>query len=191
MPGGVGNARGERERAGTSVSAGSKRRMTIRQETEADFLEISEITRAAFRGDYEVALIEKLRGARLVIVSLVAVDDGSVIGHILFSELGVEVDGRRVKSAALAPMAVQPNRQRQGIGSKLIESGLGSLRDRGYEAVIVLGHPEYYPRFGFSAALAESLTAPFRGKIFMGLELVPGSFSGRTGSVKYPEAFGV
>jgi putative acetyltransferase len=165
--------------------------MTIREETEADFLGITEITRTAFAGDYEVPLIEKLRGARLVIVSLVAVDDESVIGHILFSELGVEIDGRRVKSAALAPLAVQPNRQRQGIGSKLIESGLGSLRACGYEAVIVLGHPNYYPRFGFSAALTESLTAPFHGKEFMGLELVPGSLSGRTGSVKYPEAFGV
>ena len=165
--------------------------MTIREETEADFLEITQITRAAFRGDYEVALIEKLRGARLVIVSLVAVDDGSVIGHVLFSELGVEVDGRRVKSAALAPIAVQPNRQRQGIGSKLIESGLESLRNRGYEAVIVLGHPDYYPRFGFSADLTGTLAAPFSGKAFMGLELVPGSLSGQKGSVKYPEAFGV
>jgi putative acetyltransferase len=64
-------------------------------------------------------------------------------------------------------------------------------RERGYEAVIVLGHPDYYPRFGFSAALTEPLTAPFHGKVFMGLELVPGSLSGRTGSVKYPEAFGV
>jgi len=148
--------------------------MTIRKETKADFPGINEITRAAFRGDFEVALIEKLRGARLVIVSLVAIDDGSVIGHILFSELGVEVDGRRVKSAALAPIAVQPNRQRQGIGSKLIESGLGSLRNRGYEAVIVLGHPDYYPRFGFSAALTGPLAAPFGGEAFVGLELVPG-----------------
>ena len=165
--------------------------MTIREESEADLIGIAEVTRAAFEGDYEVALIEKLRSAGLIIVSLVAVDEGSVIGHILFSELRVEVDGRRVKSAALAPLAVQPDRQRQGLGSKLIETGLGSLRDRGYEAVIVLGHPDCYPRFGFSAALTESLTAPFHGKAFMGLELVPGSLSGRTGSVQYLEAFGV
>lgn len=167
------------------------RGMRIREETQGDFAGITEVTSAAFQSDYEGLLIEKLRGAGLVIVSLVAVDEGAVVGHILFSELRVEVDGSRVKAAALAPMAVQPNRQRQGIGSKLIESGLGSLRDRGYEAVIVLGHPDYYPRFGFSAALLESFTAPFHGKIFMGIELVPGSLSGRTGSVKYPQAFGV
>jgi putative acetyltransferase len=84
-----------------------------------------------------------LRAAGLVIFSLVAVEQGSVVGHILFSELAVEVDGRRMKSAALAPMAVRPDRQRQGIGSRLIETGLAMLRDRGYDAVIVLGHPEY------------------------------------------------
>jgi putative acetyltransferase len=164
--------------------------MTIRAETEADFVEIVVLTRAAFGGDYEVELIEKLRAAGLMILSLVAVDGGSTVGHIFFSELAVEVDGRRVKAAALAPMAVRPNRQRQGIGSKLIETGIESLRNRGYEVVIVLGHPNYYPRFGFSAALTAFLTAPFNGKAFMGLELVPGSLSGQKGSVTYPKVFG-
>ena len=74
---------------------------------------------------------------------------------------------------------------------ELIETGLESLRDRGYEAVIVLGRPNYYPRFGFSLALTTSLAAPFSGRAFMGLELVPGSLSGSKGSVKYPDAFGI
>jgi putative acetyltransferase len=163
--------------------------MTIREETEADFPEIAALTRVAFGGDYEATLIRKLRAARLMIVSLVAVEEGSVVGHILFSELGVEVDGRRVHAAALAPMAVRPDRQRQGIGSKLLETGLRSLCDRGFEAVIVLGHPDYYPRFGFSPELTASLDAPFCGTAFMGLELIPGSLQGCRGSVRYPEAF--
>jgi putative acetyltransferase len=165
--------------------------MTIREETEADFLEIAAMTRAAFGGEYEVGLIKKLRTPRLKIASHVAVQEGSVVGHILFSELVVEVDGRNVKTAALAPMAVQPECQRRGIGSKLVETALRALRERGYEPVIVLGHPDYYRRFGFSPSLTASLVAPFSGKAFMGLELVAGALSGNRGSVTYPEAFGV
>lgn len=192
MPGG-GNA----VIAGIAVNDGRDRvlairaNVTIREETEADAPEIAALTRAAFGGDYEVKLIGKLRAADLMIVSLVAVEAGSVVGHILFSQLGVEVDGRRVKSAALAPMAVRPDRQKRGIGSKLVRAGLQVLRDRGYEAVIVLGHPDYYPRFGFSPSLTASLLAPFSGRAFMGLELMLGSLSGGRGSVEYPEAFGV
>src|SRR5580658_6166629 len=98
--------------------------MTISEETEADFLGIAALTQTAFGGEYEVELIQKLRAARLAIVSLVAIEEGSIVGHILFSELAVEVDGRTAKSAALAPLAVRPDRQRQGIGSKLVETGL-------------------------------------------------------------------
>jgi putative acetyltransferase len=166
-------------------------RMTIREETELDSPEIAALTRAAFGGEYEVELIEKLRSDHQMVVSIVVAQECSVIGHILFSELAVEVDGRKVKTAALAPMAVRPEHQNQGIGSKLVATGLQRLRDRGYEAVIVLGHPDFYRRFGFSSSLTASLTAPFDGEAFMGLELVPGSLAGRTGSVNYPEAFGV
>ena len=165
--------------------------MTIREETETDFPEISALTEAAFGGEYEVELIEKLRTARLMIVALVAVEEGCVVGHILFSELSVEIDARRVKTAASAPLAVRPDRQRRGIGSRLVEAGLQTLRNRGYDAVIVLGHPDYYRRFGFSPSLTASLVAPFSGKAFMGLELAVGSLSGTMGSVRYPKEFGV
>jgi len=165
--------------------------MTIREEIDADCPEIVALMQAAFGGEYEVELIEKLHTARLVIVSLVAIEEGSVAGHLLFSDLAVEIDRRTVKAAALAPMAVQLDRRRRGIGSKLVETGLQMLRDRGYEAVIVLGHPDYYSRFGFSASLTTSLVAPFSGKAFMGLELILGSLSGSRGSVIYPDAFGV
>ena len=165
--------------------------MTIREETGDDAPKVAALTRATFGGDYEVSLIEKSRAARLVIASLVAVQQGAAVGHVLFSELAVEVNERRVKAAALAPMAVRSDRRRLGIGSQLFEAGLEMLRDRGYQAVIVLGHPDYYSRFGFSPALTASLVTPFGGKAFMGLELVHGSLSGRRGSIAYPEAFGV
>ena len=165
--------------------------MTIREETDADYPKIAALTRAAFGGEYGAELIEKLRTARLVIVSLVAVEKAFVAGHVLFSELTVEVDDKSVKAVALAPMAVRSDSRRRGVGSKLIETGLQILDDRGYEAVIVLGHPDYYSRFGFSAALTASLVAPFSGKAFMGLELVHGSLSRGRGSVTYPEAFDV
>jgi putative acetyltransferase len=165
--------------------------MTIRAEIDADRPEIVALMRAAFGGAYEVELIERLHTARLVIVSLVAIEEGSAVGYLLFSDRAVEIDRRRVNAAALAPMAVQLDRRRRGIGSKLVETGLQMVRDRGYEAVIVLGHPDYYSRFGFSASLTASLVAPFSGKAFMGLELVPGSLSGSRGSVTYPDAFAV
>jgi putative acetyltransferase len=111
-------------------------------------------------------------------------------GHILFSRLGVENEGA-VRAAALAPMAVRPDRQRQGIGSRLVQDTLAELRSIGCQAVIVLGHPGYYPRFRFSATLAEKFAAPFRGKAFMALELMPGTLVGHAGSVIYPDAFGI
>src|SRR4029077_3501901 len=81
------------------------------------------------------------------LLSLVAEDD-AVVGHILFTSVVVESEGRRVLGMGLAPMAVLPGRQRQGIGSQLVRRGLDILRERGCPFVVVVGHPEYYPRFG-------------------------------------------
>ena len=92
---------------------------------------------------------------------------------------------------ALAPMSVRPDRQRQGIGSALVRAALERARQQGWQAVIVLGHPGYYPRFGFSAALARPLASPFSGDAFMALELIPGALQGGAGRVVYPSAFGV
>ena len=151
---------------------------------------VAALNRAAFGGDFEAKLVARLHLDCLVAVSLVAVE-GSVVGHILFSELAVEVDGRSVAAMALAPMAVRPDRQRQGVGTALVHEGLARVRTAGREAVIVLGHPQYYPRFGFSAAMARKLRSPFPGEAFMALELVPGALAGASGSVRYPAAFGI
>lgn len=161
----------------------------IAEETSQDIEAIAALNRAAFGGEEEVEIIDRLRRDGLFALSLVERDAEPVVGHILFSELDVSVDGRPVRAVALAPMAVPPARQRAGIGTRLVQHGLSMLKDRGYEAVIVLGHPGYYPRFGFSATLAAKLAAPFTGAAFMALELKPGALAGTSGAVRYPRAF--
>lgn len=163
----------------------------IREETPEDRPAIREVNEMAFGTPEEAALVDRLRADGLVLVSLVACDGGAVVGHILFSELPIETAGRRVRGAALAPMAVRPDRQRQGLGSALVRRGLEACRALGVEAVVVLGHPAYYPRFGFSAETARHLEAPVSGPAFMALELTPGVLGGGAGRVGYPPAFGL
>jgi putative acetyltransferase len=143
----------------------------------------------AFGGTFEAGLVARLHEEGLVASSLVAVAGSEVVGHILFSDLAVRVDGRDVAAVALAPMAVRPDCQRRGIGTRLVRAGLAAARSKGREAVIVVGHPAYYPRFGFSPALAGKLASPYAGAAFMALELVPGALRGKEGSVAYPDAF--
>ena len=163
----------------------------IRAAKPADAAAIAALNRAAFGGEEEVGIVERLRSDGLVAVEMVAEQGGLIVGHILLSWLPTMLDGRAVKALALAPMAVRPGLQKQGIGGRLIVAALDQARAAGAEAVIVLGHPDYYPRFGFSAALAQNLASPFSGEAFMALELVPGALAGRQGSVSYPSAFGL
>ena len=126
--------------------------MLIRDELPTDIDATAELNRAAFGGDYEADLIARLRADGLVIASLVAQVRAKIVGHILFSMLPAEVDGRTIRAAALAPMAVQPDLQHQGIGSKLVEEGLKVVRERAFDGVIVLGHSAYYAALGFEEA---------------------------------------
>jgi putative acetyltransferase len=162
----------------------------IRERRSADDDAIRHLNDTAFNGTTESRLIEDLRAAGLVAVELVAVDP-LLDGHVLFSALDVVVGGKAVRTLALAPMAVSPHRQGHGVGSALVRAGLQLARERGWQAVVVLGHQDYYPRFGFSAALARPLKAPFSGASFMALELEPGVLRGGEGRVVYPSAFGV
>jgi putative acetyltransferase len=163
----------------------------IRDRQPADDEAIRRLNDAAFGGIYESQLVADLRAEGLAAIELVSVDGTDVIGHILMSTLDVSVDGKPVRSLALAPMSVQPGRQRHGIGSALVHGALGRAQQQGWQAVIVLGHPGFYPRFGFSAALARPLASPFPGDAFMALELMPGALQGGAGRVVYPSAFGV
>ena len=161
----------------------------IRDRQPADDAAIRRLNDAAFGGTYESQLVADLRAKRLAAIELVSVDGTDVIGHMLMSTLDVTVDGKPVRSLALAPMSVQPGRQRQGIGSALVHGALGRAQQQGWQAVIVLGHPGFYPRFGFSAAFARPLASPFSGDAFMALELMPGALQGGAGRVAYPSAF--
>jgi putative acetyltransferase len=163
--------------------------MEIRLERAEDHAAIREVNRLAFGRKEEERLVDALRAKGYSRLSLVAEDEGRIVGHILFSELPIVTQRGRIDALTLAPMAVIPHRQRQGIGSMLVREGLRACADLGHRIVIVLGHPGYYPRFGFSAKLAERLAAPYSGDKFMALELLPGTLDDVVGEVKYPPPF--
>jgi putative acetyltransferase len=166
------------------------RNVTIRPETAADAAAIAEENRLAFGREAEARLVDGLRRGGYARLSLVAEVGGEVVAHILFSRLPiVTTDGSVVEAVALAPMAVRPADQRNGIGTRLVEEGLRRCRDQGDEIVVVLGHPSFYSRLGFSAALAEPLAGPFKGPAWMATELVPGALDGVAGWIEYPEPF--
>ena len=149
---------------------------------------------AAFDSPLEATLVERLRDDGLVIASLLAVDDTRrVLGHILFSPVTIVTGtGDQTQVASLAPMSVLPSHQRRGIGSMLVERGIQACRQVHSRAVVVVGHTNYYPRFGFSHALVSRLANPFAaGDAFMGLELDRGALSDMDGTVVYPKAFKV
>lgn len=164
----------------------------IRLERLSDQNDICNVSRAAFGGDAEAKLVDELREGGFVCVSLVAELDGKVVGYILFSRIAINTVSGKADAIALAPMAVLPEYQRQRIGSKLLSVGLVACRADGHEIVVVLGHPEFYSRFGFSSNLASVLESPFGGgEAWMALELVPGALKDVAGSVEYSAPFGV
>lgn len=160
----------------------------VRGEQPGDIAAIHEVHTEAFGQTAEAHLVDRLRDDGDATASLVIKHGGGIAGHVLFSRLRIVAPDRDINAAALAPVGVRPPFQRQGLGSKLIHAGLQRCRELGIEAVVVLGHPAYYPRFGFSAALAGKLTAPYSGPAFMAMELVPNSLAGG-GTVHYPSAF--
>jgi len=163
--------------------------MHVRAEEPADIPAVHAVNRAAFGSLAEATLVDALRG-QADVLSLVAEEDGHVVGHIMSSP--VRLSGAEdVRAMALAPMAVAPARQRAGIGSALVRDGLVRCREQGVAALFVVGHPEYYPRFGFSRASGFGFTCEFDvpDEVFMALELAPGALRGRTGQVFFNEAF--
>jgi len=163
----------------------------VRPETTADHAAIRAVTEAAFGRPDEADLVDNLRRESAVLRSLVAEMGGQVVGHILFTRMWIDHTGGSTAAVALAPMAVLPALQRQGVGAQLIRAGLDSLRAHGERIVIVLGHPDYYPRFGFSVEKARCLASPFPPEAFMALELNPGALTDVRGTVRYPAAFGL
>jgi putative acetyltransferase len=165
--------------------------LVIRPEKPADLDAIRQVNRLAFGQDDEPRLVDALREGGYVRLSLVAERAGQVVGHILFSDLPILTECGTVPGLALAPMAVLPEDQNQGIGSALVRKGLNECRQQGHKIVVVLGHPHFYPRFGFSSRMTANLASPFSGRdSFMALELVPGALDGVAGRVQYPPPFG-
>jgi putative acetyltransferase len=152
---------------------------------------VRSINVAAFGRTDEADLVESLRAEGAVLASLVAELETRVVGHILFSRMFIETRSGLIPAAALAPMAVLPNYQHQGIGGRLICQGLDFLRRSRERIVVVLGNPDYYSRFGFSCEKARCLESPFPPNAFMAMDLSPGALDGLRGKVKYPAAFGL
>jgi putative acetyltransferase len=163
--------------------------IAVRFEQPGDEPGVRETNELAFGAPLEARLVDALRGCDGYL-SLVATSAQRIVGHILFTPVTIDppVD-RRI--AGLAPMAVRPEHQRSGIGSQLIRAGLEECRRSGYSAVVVLGHPEYYPRFGFLPAHTFGLTCEFPSppEAFMALELEPGALGGIRGLVRYHPQF--
>jgi putative acetyltransferase len=163
--------------------------MHIRPETPSDDAAVRDINVAAFGRDTEARLVALLREQARPLVSLVAQEGRALVGHIMFSP--VSLQGFTRLMMGLAPMAVTPARQRQGIGSALVRAGLESCADIGAEAVVVLGHPDFYPRFGFLPAVRFGLGCEYDvpAEAFMAIELEPHALRGIAGTVSYHPAF--
>lgn len=162
-------------------------------ETEDAIASICEVITSAFCQTSEAQLVDAIRNSSNFIpeLSIVAVEDGKVLGHILFSPIVIEAQGKTVPALALAPLAVTPARQREGIGSQLVQIGLSKCRELGHHIIVVLGHPHYYQRFGFQAASQFGVQSPFPvpDEAFMVLELQSGALRNITGKVRYPAYF--
>jgi putative acetyltransferase len=163
--------------------------LDVRLERSTDHEAIRQIHQLAFGSNAEADLVDALREQGFARVSLVAETDGQVVGHILFSDLRIVSSTGTVRALALAPLAVLPQRQRQGIGSQLIQVGCDQCRQAGHRIVIVVGDPDYYARFGFSAQAATMLQSKYAGEAFMALELVPGALKDVVGQVCYAAPF--
>ena len=159
----------------------------IREERPDDFAAIREVNRLAFGQSQEGELIDALRANGGVLLSLVAVSGGKIVGHILYSPIVVGA----FKGAALGPMAVLPNYQRQGIGSRLVAAGNRRVAEAGHPFVIVLGHAGFYPRFGFRPASTLRITCEWDvpDDVFMVLILDSGKTAGISGPAQYRTEF--
>ena len=165
---------------------------TVRHERPDDADAVRRVNELAFGQPAEADLVERLRRTCREGLSLVAEEDGAVVGHILFTPVAVESGTRCVLGMGLAPMAVLPDHQRRGIGSRLVTRGLETLRERGCPFVVVVGHPEYYPRFGFEPASRHGLASQWDGipdAAYMVLILDAQAMAGVSGVARYRVEF--
>lgn len=171
----------------------------IRQELTDEYNRIEEVVKNAFLNEQysdkrEHDLVNRIRKSNAFIpqLSLVAVNKENIlVGHILLSKITIRDDDKYVDSLALAPVSVIPEQQKKGIGSQLIHHALKKAKEIGHHSVIVLGHKDYYPKFGFKQAHLWNIQAPFEvpDEVFMALELTENSLGNVQGVVHYSKAF--
>jgi len=174
--------------------------ITIRKETPEDYLWVIELTDRAFEtleisNHNEGKLVDNLRKASTFIeeLSLVAEFDGKVVGHILFTPIVIDNSVQQFHSLVLAPVSVLPEFQKMGIGGQLIVTGHQKAKELGFQSSILLGHPEYYPRFGYKPASTWGIKTHFElpsDDVFMAVELTEGALSNVSGMVIFPPEFG-
>lgn len=167
----------------------------IRPENEQDYSAVYDVNFRAFKQDIEPKLVEAIRKSINYIpeLSLVAEFDNRIVGHLLFSVMHIENMGMEIPVLSLAPLAVLPEYQNQGIGSALIKYGIKECLKSDFKLIILVGHPTYYPRFGFVPAKPHGLWAPFEvpDEAFMVMELESGALKTLNGMIKYPPEFGI
>lgn len=179
--------------------------MKIRAEQADDYAAIRQLNELAFGRSQEADLVEALRDSDLDVISLVAIapvadsvpqDAGAIVGHLLFSPVTITPTiapplVNPIKIAGLGPIAVLPALQRRGIGSQLIQAGLEQCRQQGYDAIVVLGNPQFYQRFGFATASLKQLQCEYDvpEEVFMVIELQPNSLAACSGMIRYAPAF--
>ncbi|MHC4913213.1 MAG: GNAT family N-acetyltransferase [Planctomycetota bacterium] len=166
--------------------------VNIRIESQEDVHQVHILNEQAFEQPAEANIVDKLRQKCPEYLSLVAEDGKNIVGHILFTPVVIEDTHRKIQGMGLAPMAVIPERQKQGIGSRLVEKGLKILKKQNCPFVIVLGHPEYYPRFGFERASTYGLISQWEGvpdEAFMVIAMDKTALEGISGVAKYRAEF--
>ncbi len=168
-------------------------KIEIKVETLANFDSIREINKLAFGQPQEAQLIESLRKLENYIpeLSLIAFKDDKAIGHILFFPIYIETEHRKYQTLSLAPMAVLPEHQNKGVGGELIRHGLLQAKTLGFDSVLVLGHPNYYPKFGFKQASKLKIKCPWEvpDEAWMAIELSDGALEGKAGMAVFPKEY--
>lgn len=165
--------------------------MNIQFEKPGDIDAVRDIYLAAFHTRAEADLVDALRQSGIPLISLVAHERGRIFGHLMFSPVTLDPEVPGMAIAGLAPMAVIPEHQNEGLGSMLVAQALNFCRAEGYHAVVVLGHPEFYPRFGFvpSVDFGIQWEHDVPESVFMIQELVPGTLAGHKGIIRYHRVF--
>ena len=165
--------------------------LEIRRETSEDLASVHKVNAEAFGREAEAVLVDKMREHGVLTLSLVAVNDDSIVGHIAFSPVEITSEKTSLNGLTIAPVAVLPSYQNRVIGSILVRAGLDECRNQGHEIVFLVGHPEYYPRFGFVPARAKGFECEYEApdEAWMVIELKEGALAGKQGKVTFQPEF--